>query len=194
MNPLLLVAAALAVPPAPSPAADPLKPGYQPGQWLEICFREYRVSGPGVDKPGEGALLVCLYSTRPVVMVYTRTLDASVVRLVKAVDAATAAHWRERLGSYVVLLCEGRERQAELLALAEKEGIRNTLLSFVAFAEARPRQRFDDKFGAEAETTIVLATAKRQVKTCHAFRKGELTDAAVRRILGELPLILPRKD
>jgi hypothetical protein len=191
----IVVAATLAFGalPAPLHAADPLRPGYVEGEWLRPFFREYRVTGPGVDRPGEGSLLVCTYSTRPVVMVYTRALNGPVVRLVKKLDEATAARQAERLGSYLVLICDTRDREKDLRALAEREKIRHTLLSLVAVSEARPHRPFQDRFGPEAETTVVLATGRRRVKASHAYRNGELTDGGIERILADLSRILPKK-
>jgi hypothetical protein len=191
-----LVIAALGVLAAPASAAEPLRPGYKVGEQLQILFWEYRVSGPGVEKPGPGSNLVCVYSTRPVAMVYTREITAPVVRLVKMLDEATAADKAERrakhLGSYVVLICNDLTREKELSALAEKEKIRHTLLSLVVLGE-EGRKRFDDRFGTEAETTVILATGQRQVKASSAYRKCELTDKEIDRILADVPKVLPTK-
>jgi hypothetical protein len=171
----------------PSFAAAPLQPGYKVGDRLQLYFREYLVTGPGVDKPREGHYLVCTYSTRPVVMVYTREINAPVIRLIKKLEGATATHQKQRLGSYVVLLCDPLNREKELKALAEKEKIRHMHLAMAA-----PYKRFQAKFGAEAETTVILATSARQVKASYAYRKGELTDKAIDQILVDVPKVLPK--
>jgi hypothetical protein len=183
----LLCAAAL--------AAEPLPPGYKVDERLQLLLHEYRVSGPGVDKPGEGCYLVCTYSTRPVVMVYTREITPAVVRLVKRLDEATRKHQKERLGSYVVLVCDSHDRAKDLKALAEREKIRHTLLSLVVVNKARPAGKaLQARFPPEAATTVILATAQRQVTACHAYRKGEIKDSDLARILGELPRILAKKE
>jgi hypothetical protein len=178
--------------------AAPLQPRYKVGDSLQLFVHEHHVTGPN---PGIGCYLVCTYSTRPVVMVYTRDINDAVIRLIKKLDTATRNHQQERLGSYVVLFCHSYDRAAELKALAEKEKIQHTLLAMVVFNESRfmedvdrPRQeQFEARFGAEAETTVILATSKRVVKACSAYRKGELTDQGIDRILAELPKILPAK-
>jgi hypothetical protein len=186
-----MIAAVLAVALAPAPAfpSEPLQPGYKVGDQLELWFREYLVTGPGVDQPRESHYLVCTYSTRPVVMVYTRAINAPVIRLIKRLDEATATHKKERLGGYTVLLGEFLDREKSLIALAEKEKVRHTHLAL-----AIPDQRFQARFGAEAETTVILATGKRQVMASYAYRKGELTNADIDRILADLVKILPKKD
>src|SRR5947209_7737865 len=113
-----LVVGILAV---PSFADGPLPPGYYVGQSLELYFHEYRVTGPNVVKPGVGFALINTYKTRPVVMVYTRQINPAVVRLIKKLDEGTESRRKERLGSYVVLICDSQDREKELKALAEKE-------------------------------------------------------------------------
>lgn len=189
MNQSMLAAAiAVALVPTSSFAGEPLQPGYKVGDRVELWFHEYRVSGPGVDKPGEGLYLGCTYSSRPVVMVYTRDINAPVIRLIKKLDEATATQKKERLGSYTVLLCDPLDREKELAALAQKEKIQHTHL-----AMAVPTQKFQDKFGVTAETTVILATGLRQVKASYAYRKGEMTNKDVDRILADLGKILPSK-
>jgi hypothetical protein len=179
--------------PVSSFAEEPLQPGYRVNDRLQLYFAETRVSGPGVAQPGLKGYLVCTYSTRPVTMVYTREITPAVVRLIKKLDETTAIHDKDRLGSYVVLICDSEERQKDLLALARKENIQNTLLALVVINEDRPNGRAMEKFGA-AETTVILATAQRQVKASYAYRPGEMQDRDIERILGDRFKILPQKD
>jgi hypothetical protein len=193
MNQSCFAALVVVVVSMPLAAAEPLRPGYKVGEPLQLLFWEYRVTGPNVTKPGKGASLVCTYSTRPVVMVYTRQITPAVTRLIRKLDQATGNHQRERLGSYVVLVCDHQNRARELKDLAEKEKIRRTLLS-LAILDGPGLKRFQDQFGAEAETTVILADSQRRVKACYAYRKDELKDGPIAQILGDLPRILPKKD
>jgi hypothetical protein len=184
-----LVVAALAVGAlcGPSSAAGPLRPGYKVNEPLQLLFHEYRVTGAS---PGEGCALVCTCSTRPVVMVYTREISMPLQGLIRKLDEATAACKDERLGSYVVLLCDRPGREGELKVLERCEKIRHTLLALVVRDNW---EKFRAKFGAEAETTVILATPDRRVKACYAYRKGELKDRDVEQILADLAKILPKK-
>src|SRR5262249_50314671 len=148
-----LAALALGILAAPAFADAPLTPGYKFDERLQLLFYEYRVSGPTVEKPGAGGTLVCTYSTRPVAMIYARELNAPVIRLIKELDEAVQTHKKERLGAYVVLLCDKQESEKDLAALAKKEKLRHVLLSLVVL-DAPARQRFDAKFGKDAETTV----------------------------------------
>jgi hypothetical protein len=177
----------------PGFTAEPLQPGYRVNDRLQLVFREYLVTGPQVEQPRLGSYLVCTYSTRPVVMVYTRNLSEPVVRLVKKLDAATKNHKQDRLGSYVVLICDSYDRAKDLAALADKEHIRHTVLSLVVVNKAHPHKVYQEKFAA-AETSVFLATRDRQVKASYAYRKDELKDEDIEGILADLPKILPKKD
>jgi hypothetical protein len=193
MSKSFFAALAVAILSAASFAGEPLRPGYAQDERLQLFFWEYIVTGPGVEKPREGNYLVCTYSTRPVVMVYTREIDAPVIRLIKKLDEAMGDLQRERLGSYVVLVCDRQDREKELKTLAEKEKIRHTLLALVVLDKAGLK-RYQAKFGAEAQTTVIVATSQRQVKASYAYRKDELTDKDIAQILEDLPKILPKSD
>ena len=198
----ILVATGLAVVmlAAPLVAVEPLEPGYKVGEPLQLFVNEYRVTGP---QPGGGPDLVCSYARRPVVMVYAQEISAPLTRFIKKVDEATGAHQKESLGSYVVLICDTQDREADLKALAETEKIQHTLLAMVVINESelnkgpewrtRGLKRLQAKFGGEAEITLVLASEQR-VRASFAFRKGELKDNDIDRILADLPKILPKKD
>jgi hypothetical protein len=181
-------------------ASEPLQPGYKVGEPLRVFVNEYRVTGPNPGaRKGD---LVCHYGRRPVVMVYARAINASVVRLVKKLDEATGTHQKERLGSYLVLICDSQGREAELKALAEKEKLQQTPLAMLVINEAvlnegdwiaRELKHFDAKFNAEAEVTVVLARDKR-VRASYAYRKGKFKDKDVDQVLADLPKILTEKE
>lgn len=63
-----------------------------------------------------------------------------------------------------------------------------------ALALVAPHERFENRFGREAETTVTMATKQRHVKASYAFRKGEVQDKDVERMLADLAKILPPKD
>jgi WD40 repeat protein/endonuclease YncB( thermonuclease family) len=176
--------------------SDTLQPGYKVNDHLQLFTNEYRVTGPNVEKPGVGCNLPCTYSTRPVVMVYTRKINPPVIRLIKELNESTGKHQQERLGSYLVLVCDSQDREKELKAWAEKEKIQHTLLAMVVVNEKllAPRGFLQTRFGPEAETSIILATATRRVKASYAYRKGELNDKSIDQVLADLPKIFPMKD
>ena len=178
---------------APALPVKPLRPGFPVGQEVPLMW-EHRATGA---RAGQDGSLKCTYMYQPTVVVYCRDLDPAVVRLIKRLDEATAKRathpprpYRERLGSYAVLVADSKERATELKALAEREKIGHTVLALVV-AEDTPALR--DRLG-EARTTVLLTGPRHVVKTAYAFRRGELTDKAIDRILADLPTILPKED
>jgi hypothetical protein len=198
---LSVVALALSLFAGPSLARDPLEPGYKVGDQLVHQVCEYVVTGRDA---GQDVSLVCRYAKRPVVMVFAREIDAPVTRLLKKLDRATGNHENDalqtRLGSYLVLVCDAKDREAELKALADKEQIRHTQLALLVINDDRlggnagsGLHRVQAKLGTEARLTVVLAS-KLRVRASYAYRKGELKDKDIDQILADLPKILPKKD
>jgi hypothetical protein len=102
----------------------------------------------------------------------------------------------------LVLICNSQDREAELKTLAAKEKIQQTLLAMLVINEAvlkeegwiaRELKRFDAKFNAEAEVTVVLAS-NLHCRASYAYRKDEFKDQDIDRILADLPKILPKKN
>jgi len=173
---------------------EPLRPGYQVGDWIGHGYSETPVTGPGA---GEKFSLVCKYGRRPVVMVYLREINAPIIRFIKQLDDATGEHEKQRLGSYVVLVGKEEPRQDDLKALAEKENIKHTVLAVLALDETYPRgtstgaQRYRAKLGNDAAVMVVLASDLR-VRASYAYRTGELNEAAAKQILADLPKVLSK--
>jgi hypothetical protein len=198
---LSVLALALSLFAVPSFARDPLEPRYKVGDQLVHQVCEYLVTGRDA---GRDVSLVCRYAKRPVVMVFAREIDAAVTRLLKKLDQATGDHRNDvlqtRLGSYLVLVCDTQEREAELKALAEKEQVRHTQLALLVINEDRlggnagsGLYRMQVKLGTEAQLTVVLASELR-VRASYAYRKGELKDKDIDQIIADLSKILPKKD
>jgi hypothetical protein len=198
---LSVVALALSMFAVPSFARGPLEPRYKVGDQLVHQVCEYVITGPDA---GRDVSLVCRYARRPVVMVFAREIDARVTRLLKKLDQATGDHQNDtlqtRLGSYLVLVCDAKDREAELKALAEKEQIRHTQLALLVINDDRlggnagsGLHRVRAKLGTDAQLTVVLASELR-VRASYAYRTGEFKDKDIDQILADLPKILPKKD
>ena len=170
-------------------------PGYQVNDRLHPYFVETKIAG---NDPGTAANLVCAYEGRPVVVVYTWSINPDVVHLIRKLDSAVAKHEAERLACYVVLFSEGEEGVGELKALAEKEAIRHVLLSHVAVDRFKLRdpqiasgmREFLVKFDRTAETRVFLVSGEKLVRAVHPYRKGELNKEEADRILKDLPAIM----
>jgi hypothetical protein len=192
---------------AEPPQAEPPQTGYKVDKLVVPLLPEYRVTGPSA---GQTLSLLCTYANRPVVIVYTREMNEPLIGLIKKIDEATAAHskhpaanYQDNLASYVVLVCDSKDREAELKALAEKEKIKHTVLALVVINESTLADQakhnwttlrdFQAKLGTEAESTVLLAQ-RGKAQAIYAYRKSELNDKEMDQILGDLPKILPKKD
>ncbi len=161
-------------------AAEPVKSGPQAGDKVPGPFRPLNVTGA---QAGEKYCLYCHNGFHPVAMIFAREVTPGLVSLIKKIDAATAAHEEQSMGSFVVFLNDSSDLPKTLKELAEKEGIKHTVLAI--YAPAGPPAY---KIAADADVTAILYT-KATVKANHAFRKGELNDTGVAAVLANLPKI-----
>jgi hypothetical protein len=173
----LLLLTALAV------AAEPVKSGLQPGEKITTIFEPINVTGPHA---GEPYCLICENGLSPVVMIFAREASPALFRLLAKIDAATAQHQRDQLGSFAVFLSDKEELRDELAVASKKHGLKHLILS-----TERPAGPEGFNVSPEADVTVVLYR-EHEVKANHAFRKGELNDAAADRMLADLPKILPK--
>jgi hypothetical protein len=117
-------------------------------------------------------------------MIFAREMSEPLVRLIAKIDAATAQHRDQRLGSFVVFLNRQADLAARLQEVAKTQSITHTVLSI-------DHPRGPDGFNvAEAADVTVVLYEDFDVKANHAFRQGELNDAAVEKIVADLPKIL----
>jgi hypothetical protein len=125
---------------------------------------------------------------QPVVMIYAREISDPLTSLVKKINQAAIAHQQHRLGSFVVFRSDDETLKDRLKTLAREKEIRQTILA----VEDTKNTPHKCRLAGEAEVTVVLYT-KFTVKANYAFRKGELTETAVRQVLSGLTQILPGK-
>jgi hypothetical protein len=165
-------------------AADALRSGPQIGQAVPGPFEPLNINGANA---GQKFCQYCVNGQNPVAMVFAREVSEPVTKLVKELDAATVKNGDAKMGSFFVFLGEDESLEGKLKDLAKKERLKKTVLTL------------DNKTGPEAyniakdaDVTVVLYTG-RTVKVNHAFKKGQMTDKDVQKIIGELPTILPAK-
>ncbi len=119
-------------------------------------------------------------------MIFAREITGPLTSLVKKIDAATGKNSDARMGSFVVFLSDDENMEQKLKDLAKKENLKHTVLSLMP----NPAGPSGYNVNKEADVTVVLYT-KQNVKVNHAYKKGELKEADVEKIVGELPKILP---
>jgi protein-disulfide isomerase len=162
-------------------AAEQLTSGPQVGDKVPGPFEPLNVTGPDA---GKERCLYCKNGTHPVAMIFAREVSKPVARLIKKIDQATAHHSDAHMGSFVVFLSGSDAMPEHLKKLAEKEGIKHTILSVM---ESAPKA-YD--INPQADVTVVLYT-NHTVKANYAFEKGQLTDKEIDHIVSAVPKILP---
>ena len=141
-----------------------MQSGPQAGQKIPGPFKPLHATGPDA---GQQVCLVCKNGANPVAMIFARNVSAPLTALIKKIDAATAAHQDAEMGSFVVFLNDDPSLPAALKGLADKEGIKQTVLA--TFAPAGPPSYH---VAADAAVTVVLYTHHKVVAN-YAFREGE---------------------
>lgn len=180
---VMVCAAALALFVGTSYAENSIKSGPQVGK-SPGAFAPLHATG--ADE-GQKRCLVCSHGTNPVAMVFAREVTPSVATLVKKIDEATVKNADCSMGSFVVFLNDEEGFDKKLKDLAKKEGIKETVLAIDS--PAGPKG-YD--IAKDADVTVVLYN-KRNVKTNLVFKKGELKDSDVEKVVAELTKILPTK-
>jgi hypothetical protein len=174
---ILLVAFGLA---SLSLAAEPLKSSIQPGERIKTIFEPLNING---EHAGEPHCLVCENGLSPVAMLFAREPSEQLVKLLVKIDAATAEHQKQSMGSFVVFLSDKPELQKALEQLAKKQKFKHLILA--TFEPAGPE---GFAVAEDAALTVVLYN-DHIVRANHAFRKGELTDKSAEKVLADLPKI-----
>jgi hypothetical protein len=118
-------------------------------------------------------------------VIFAREVTDSLTGLVKKIDKATAENRSARMGSFVVFLSNDEGLEQKLKDLAQKEGIKYTILTI-----DNPAGPPGYNIAKDADVTVLLYSRK-TVKVNHAYRKGELKDSDADAILKELPKIMP---
>ncbi|MCI0463166.1 MAG: hypothetical protein L0Z62_39980 [Gemmataceae bacterium] len=165
-------------------ADGPFRSGLQPEERIPSAFHPLNVTG---EHAGKEHCLVCENGLNPVVMIFAREVSEPLTRLLARVDAATVKHRDKELGSFVVFLGDREGLQARLEKVGRQKALRHTVLSIDS---ADGPEGY--KLTKAADVTVVLYV-EHLVRASHAFKKGELTDKDIDRILNDLPRILPKK-
>jgi hypothetical protein len=177
-----LFAAAVAAAMLTLPAfAGDMKSGPQTGEKVPGPFHPVNVTG---EHKGEKFCLFCVNGENPVAMVFARETSPELTKLVKKIDEATVKNKAKSMGSFVVFLSDKEGLDKDLATFAEKEKIEKTVLSIDNPAGPKAYE-----VAKEADVTVVLYV-DRKVKANYAFKKGELKDGDIEKILKDVPKIL----
>ena|SRR5207249_2367022 len=126
-------------------------------------------------------------SLRRVVLVFGRDLTDPLTNLMKKLDVEVGKNKAARLRAVVVMLSEDDKLERTLREFGNRQGIRRVSLAIT------PDGPKDYKLSQQADVTVVLYK-RRKVEANHAFRKGELNDKAIGRILADVSKLVSRED
>jgi hypothetical protein len=161
-------------------AGGALKSGPQTGQDVPGPFHPLNVTG---ESAGKKACLYCSNGGNPVAVVFAREATPAVAKLLKQLDEATVKNAKAEMGSYAVFCSDkdGLDKQLEKLAKDQK-------LTKLILAIDNPAGPEKYKIAKDADVTVVLYTDF-EVKANHTFRKGDLTDAAITKVVADVAKI-----
>jgi hypothetical protein len=118
-------------------------------------------------------------------MIFAREVSGPLTSLVKKIDDATAKNNSKKLCSFTVFLSDNEGLEKQLKELAAKDSIKHTVFAIDNPAGPKPYN-----IAKDADVTVVLYKNKK-VAVNHAFKKGELKDQDIEKILSDLSKILP---
>jgi hypothetical protein len=121
-------------------------------------------------------------------VVFAREVSDNLTSLVKKIDEATQKNSGCRMGSFVVFCSDEEGLKKKLEELGDKEHLKKTVLTI-----DNPAGPEGYDIAKDADVTVLLYVGQ-TVKVNHAYKKGELTEREVTRILSELPKITEKKD
>ncbi len=121
-------------------------------------------------------------------MIFAREISDPLTSLVKKIDKATQENSKARMGSFVVFVGAKEGMEDKIKDLAKKEGIKKTVLATMSTASGPGKY----KVAKDADVTVVLYV-KHGVKANYAFKKGELKDKDIDKIVSDISKIVPEK-
>jgi hypothetical protein len=120
-------------------------------------------------------------------MIFAREVSDNLTSLVKKIDAETTKNKSKKMGSFVVWLSQDEKLSDKLKDIGKKEGLKSCVLSIIDNPSGPPKY----EVAKDAEVTVVLYN-NRKVVANYAFKKGELNDAAITKIMADVPKILEK--
>jgi hypothetical protein len=152
---------------ADAPLRSGLQPKQRPGPYSALV-------SVGKER-GQQHCFICEAEDRPVVIVFTRSLNEPLGKLVHRLDALLAKHKDAELKSWMTVLAEDQTAMdAKIVEWSKKHSTGNVPIAVFEDKVGPPTYRIS----ADADTTVIVSV-KRSVAANFAFRVGELNDAVI---------------
>jgi len=146
------------------------------------AFTVTKVAGNPDDgvEAGKSLCYRCKMGARPVVMVFARTADAKLAKLLKKLEEEVAEHESDKLTGFVNMI----GGDADSLKKQAAEFVKSNDIKRIAFVvpEDAKNGPEDFKIAPDADLTVVCYKGG-TVKANHAFSKGQLDDAKIEAIV-----------
>jgi hypothetical protein len=155
--------------------------GPQAGEKVPGPFKVRNITGP---EAGQTSCQYCNHGTRPVAVIFTKTITPEVAQLLVKIDSVTTKNKEAGLGSFVVVCSDAAGMDQQLQAAAGQLGIRSTILTLY---KAGGPEKY--RLSPQADVTVLLYNHL-TVKANHAFKNAELTETAANAILTDLARML----
>lgn len=118
--------------------------------------------------------------------IFAREVTDNLASLVKQVDEQVEKNSDQKMAAFLIVLAEDADEMApKLEALAKKQGIKNVPLT-IFDGESGPGNY---KIAKDADVTVLMWRGL-QVKSNHAYRKGELNDKSIGEVVTSTSKIL----
>jgi hypothetical protein len=177
-----LVVLCLALPVA---AAEPCQSGPQIGQRPG----PYTFTMSTGTSRGQSQCFICETADKPAMIVFARSLNDPLGKLVAQMDKAVADHKKDDLRAWVSFLSADQPAlDPKVVQWGQKHAIRTIPLGIFEDADGPPSY----KLARDADVTVLLFV-KRKVVANFAFRDGELTDERAAEVMKALPKIVGEK-
>jgi hypothetical protein len=161
---------------------EKLVSGPQVDQQVPGPFHPLNVTG---EQAGQKFCLYCVNGTNPVAMIFARETSPELTSLIKKIDAATENNKKHEMGSFVVFLSDKEGLDKELKQMAGDAGLKKIVL---AIDNPAGPQKY--KVSKEADVTVVLYN-EHLVKANYAFKKGQLKNKDIEKIVSDVSKIVP---
>ena len=145
------------------------------------------VTGPHRNR---SVCYVCRFGNRPVVMVVLQSIDKKVPDLFKGMDKILDAKRATGLRGFGVLVTDNSAKAVPILQTMAFDEKLHLPLTAATSAVAGPSCH---NLHNEAATTVILYRGQRTVTTM-GFRKGELTDDAIKKVLAAAERLVVTDD
>ncbi|MEY3032915.1 MAG: hypothetical protein RLZZ622_1390 [Planctomycetota bacterium] len=169
--------AGLAVVLSASLASADLVSGPQPGDRVG-AFTVTKVAGNANDGVAEGKSLCyrCKMGNRPVVMIFARTADQSLAKLINELEEELKEHEADKLTGFVNMIGS----DAESLKVAAAKFVKDNGIERVAFVVPEDAENGPGNLNIAPDADLTVVCYKGgKVEASHAFKKGELNDDTI---------------